>query len=103
VEIFFADDSIQRVCARESMGPLISVGGVLIEEAQLRPLSAAMDAIAARFGVPEKEEFKWSPRKGSWIYDYLHDGNREDCYPARRNRIKQHSSAALTTFLNASA
>jgi hypothetical protein len=82
------------------MGPVVSVGGVLIEEAQLRPLSAAMDAIARKFGVPENEEFKWSPKKGSWIYDYLHEGSREDCYREILEAAAAHNAKAAVVCWN---
>jgi hypothetical protein len=95
MEIFFADDSVQRSCARRSMGPVISVGGVLIEEAQLRSLSAEIDAIGNRFGVPEKEEFKWSPKRGSWIYENLHEGDREDCYRQILKAAAAHNARAV--------
>jgi hypothetical protein len=92
MEIFFADDSIQQTCYRESLGVLIGVGGILVEEAAVRPLADAMDAIAKAFGLPKGEEFKWSPRKGSWIREHLHD-LRGECYgqvleAAHSHRVK---------------
>jgi hypothetical protein len=76
------------------MGPVVSVGGVLIEEEQLRPLSAAMDAIASEFGVPENDEFKWSPKRGSWIYDHLHEETRESCYRQILEAAASHNAKA---------
>jgi hypothetical protein len=61
MEVFFADDSTQRECRREGMGPVVGVGGILVEESALQPLAAALDEIAVRFGVPKGEELKWSP------------------------------------------
>ena len=67
MEIFFADDSTQK-SRRENMETVIGVGGVLVHEAAIRPLTRSMDEIAEKFGVPAGEEFKWSPHKSSWIY-----------------------------------
>lgn len=79
MEIFFADDSNQRRCVRGDVGPVASVGGVLIEESAVLPLTRALDEIAAKFGLPPDEEFKWSPNRGSWIHSNLHE-LRTDCY-----------------------
>src|SRR5260370_33062183 len=67
MEIFFADDSGQRTCNRGDMGPLVSVGGVLVDEAAIQPLALALDNIAAKFGLPRGEGVKWSPSRGSRI------------------------------------
>lgn len=92
MEIFFADDSIQRACKRESLGALIGVGGILVEESEIRPLADALDGIAESFGLPRGEEFKWSPQRGSWIRDNLRD-HRGKCYglvleAAHTHRVK---------------
>ncbi len=68
------------------MSPVVSVGG--------RPLSAAMDAVAMKLGVPENEELKWSPKRGSWIYDYLHEGSQEDCYREILEAAAAHNAKA---------
>jgi hypothetical protein len=79
MEIFFADDSIQQTCKRESLGVLIGIGGILVSESALRPLADRMDSIANSFGFPRGEEFKWSPKRGSWIWDNLREP-RSECY-----------------------
>lgn len=94
MEIFFADDSGQRNCRREGLGPLISVGGVLVDETQVRPLSAAIDSIAAEYGIPEAEELKWSPQKGSWIHENLAD-RRGDCYRRVLEAARAHGARAI--------
>jgi hypothetical protein len=79
VDIFFADDSTQKG-AREGMGSVVGLGGVLVEEGALRPLSAAIDEVSAKFAVPAGEELKWSPKKDGWIYKNLHGEDRQSCY-----------------------
>lgn len=39
-----------------------------------------MNAIVESFGVPPGDEIKWSPKKGSWIYDNLKGDTRNECY-----------------------
>lgn len=78
---FFADDSTHKG-ARNGMGKLVAFGGLLVEGHQLRQMSNAIDGALQEHGVPLNEEIKWSPRKGSWIYENLHGESRESCYRA---------------------
>lgn len=94
MEIFFADDSAQRNCRREGMGPVISVGGVLIEKSKIRPISIEIDKIAAAFGIPKGEELKWSPKRGSWISENLHD-KRAECYRHVLQAAAMHEAKAI--------
>ena len=79
MQFFFADDSSQS-SARNGMGKLLAFGGVLVDASQLKPLAHDIDEIAAKYGLPPGEEIKWSPRKGSWIYENLKDDARLACY-----------------------
>jgi hypothetical protein len=94
MEIFFADDSIQQNCKRQGMGLLVGVGGVLIEESQVRGLAEAMDAIAMSFGIPKGEEFKWSPNRGSWIRENLRD-DRTKCYGQVLEAARAHGAKVI--------
>ncbi|HUN25020.1 MAG TPA: DUF3800 domain-containing protein [Steroidobacteraceae bacterium] len=94
MDVFFADDSSQRG-AREGMGQVIAIGGIFVEEAALRPLAAAIDAIAAEAGIPAGTEIKWSPRKDSWIYQKLHGEDRRRCYSRFLEAAIQHRIRAL--------
>lgn len=79
MQFFFADDSTQKSC-REGMGKIVAFGGVLVDSKNLRRLSQNIDEIATRHGIPSGEEIKWSPRKGTWIYENLKDEARLSCY-----------------------
>lgn len=61
------------------MGTVVAIGGIFVEDSALRPLNTRIDEIAHEFGVPNGDELKWSPRKGSWIYDNLHAETRTAC------------------------
>lgn len=79
MHFFFADDSASK-SSRKGMGKIVAFGGVLLEASNLKPLSKSIDEIAARYGLPPGEEIKWSPRKGSWVYENLKDEARLACY-----------------------
>ena len=94
MEVFFADDSTQKG-AREGMGKVVAVGGVFVHEDSLRPLSHAIDVIASDFGIPKKEELKWSPKRTSWIYQNLHAEARENCYASVLQAAAEHGARAI--------
>jgi hypothetical protein len=94
MEVFFADDSTQKG-AREGMGSVVSVGGVLVDENALRPLTAALDQLATEYKFPPGEEFKWSPRKGSWTYSNLHGEVRQECYSRALGAAADHGARAI--------
>jgi hypothetical protein len=79
MEIFFADDSTQKG-AREGMGTLVAFGGALFPEAAVRPFALNVESICSEFGIPSGDEVKWSPKKGTWIYENLKGETRTECY-----------------------
>jgi len=79
MHFFFADDSNYK-SARAGMGKLVAFGGVVVEATKARQLELAIDGVASAHGLPAGEEIKWSPRKGSWIYENLQGDSREACY-----------------------
>jgi hypothetical protein len=95
VDIFFADDSSQRG-HREGMGQVIAIGGIFVEAGALRPLSAAIDRIAAEERIPAGTEIKWSPRKDSWIYHNLHGEDRRRCYSRFLEAALHHGVRAIS-------
>jgi hypothetical protein len=72
------------------MGTVVAIGGIFVEESALRPLSSKIDEIATKFCIPTGEEFKWSPRKGTWIHSNLHDTARTACYMEVLNAAVEH-------------
>ena len=96
MEVFFADDSVQRA-SRRGVGRLVAFGGVAFNEVELAPVAAAMNEIAARYGVPADIEFKWSPdpRKDRWLHDEFKDPHRRDCYGEILRVAKDHGGRAI--------
>lgn len=89
MENFFADDSTQKG-VRPGMGPLVAFGGALFPEFAVRPFGSQINEILAAFGIPADDEVKWSPKKGTWIYENLKGNDRTECY-----RQILHSASAL--------
>jgi hypothetical protein len=79
VEVFFADDSVQRGF-RTRQGKLVGFGGIFVEDSELRGLSDDVEEIARRFRIPPGVELKWSPSRSNWIYSNLVDPDRPECY-----------------------
>jgi hypothetical protein len=67
VQLIFIDDSGQQRPRREHLGELVSVGAVMFPEDQVAVYSRAIDQLRTDIGMPEGEEFKWKPAKGSWL------------------------------------
>ncbi len=82
------------------MKSVIGFGGVLIEEQALRPLAAAIDQIAKAFEIPDGDELKWSPKKGTWVYENLHGSVREQCYKQILTAGVEHGVKAIVICWN---
>ena len=74
---FFANGSHQRNPTRDGMGPLVAVGGILVNGDDLGTLEQGLGVLCADFGFPENEEFKWSPGRDLWMHDNLVGDDRE--------------------------
>lgn len=79
MEIFFADDSVQKGF-RRGQGKLVGFGGIFVPESELRGLSDDVEATARRYDIPPGVELKWSPNRSSWIHANLVDPERPACY-----------------------
>ncbi|WP_419656552.1 hypothetical protein Dvar_56460 [Desulfosarcina variabilis str. Montpellier] len=94
MEIFFADDTVQK-SIREGMGKVIGFGGLFITPQNIRPLTAEINQIATRYNIPDGEEIKWSPDRKSYIYRYLHGSDRTNCYSEILNATKKYDIKSL--------
>src|ERR1700728_1086744 len=72
----FADDSLQESPTRPGMGPLLATGGLYVPGDEVRHLEDLIDATCDKYRVPKGEEFKWSPRRGSWMHSGLTGASR---------------------------
>ena len=78
MDIFFADDARQRTPTRPGMGPLVAAGGIYVPGDAVRSLERDLTDLCTAFGFPLGEEFKWSPRPGSWMHGELITERRQE-------------------------
>jgi hypothetical protein len=67
MRLVFIDDSQQTDPPRQGLGPLVALGGVVVPDYQIAPYAAALSAIRSELGIPDSEEIKWKPPKGSYL------------------------------------
>ena len=92
--IFFADDSTQSHPSRAGMGALVATGGLFISCDQIASLERNLASICRNCGLPPREEFKWSPRAGSWMRANLIGHNRQDFFLSVVRTCADHSAVA---------
>lgn len=96
LDLFFADDSLQRAPTRDGMRPLISAGGVLVPSERVRSLERSLNQICEETGFPEGDggEFKWSPGRELWMHRHLHEEGRERFFLRILDAAGEHGVAA---------
>lgn len=74
--VWFIDESRQRRPSRQGMGPLFGVAALAVPESLLPNLEKTIGTLCSDVGFPPGEEFKWSPRRNTWMYRELHGPDR---------------------------
>lgn len=78
------------------MGPMIAIGGIIIESLKVKPLEEAIDQLCLDTGFPETEVFKWSPRKGvHWMRENLVGDERRDFQIGIISLLKEYDCNAI--------
>lgn len=81
MQFIFVDDSKQAKPVRRGMGGLFALGGVFVAHDGLPKLERDLEALARAAGFPtHTDEFKWSPRRGTWMYTNLIANDREEFF-----------------------
>ncbi|GII96348.1 DUF3800 domain-containing protein [Sinosporangium siamense] len=76
MRVIYIDDSEQTNPRRLHMGGLVAIGGVIVPEGAVAAYAAALDRIRADLAIPDGEELKWNPPKGSFLAGAGGDLNR---------------------------
>ena len=92
---FFADDSKQKNPTRPRMGSLLATGGLFVAGDDLSSLERSLESLCQRVGFPANEEFKWSPRRGSWMYQGLVEGTRREFFAEVLGICSMHHTTAI--------
>lgn len=71
MHLIFADDSDQKNPKRPGMGPLTAIGGVIVPGVVVKALEKDIDDLCLKFGFPTGVEFKWHPKRDSWMWNNL--------------------------------
>ena len=101
MQFIFADDSRQLHPSRRDMRPFVAIGGVHVAANVVRPLSAALDRLCVERGFPLGEEFKWSPRRNTWMHSNLHDDDRRDFFSTVMTTAAAHAVKVTVVVLDA--
>lgn len=95
MDLFFADDAVQKRPSRPGMGPLWGVAGVHVPAESIKDLERRLDAVCVEFGFPEGEEFKWSPGKKLWMRTELVEERREQFFVRCLNIAQEAECTAI--------
>ena len=98
MEFWFADDSRQNEPSRPGMGPLIAIGGFHVNGEKVYELEKNIDQLCKEYGFPDNEEFKWSPKKGSWMYHNLKGEDRKIFFLEVLSLIEKIGSKAVVVI-----
>jgi hypothetical protein len=97
MDIFFADDSVQRAPTREGMNKLVGVGGIYVPSESVNALERQINQLCVAAGFPPGEEFKWSPRREDWMFHGLTARPRtEFSLQVLRASVERGVAAAIT-------
>jgi Protein of unknown function (DUF3800) len=95
MDIFFADDSVQRAPTRQRAGRLVGVGGIHIPSEHVNPLERSLNQLCVNAGFPPGEEFKWSPSREDWMYQGLTGAPRATFFSEVLRLCSERSVRAL--------
>jgi hypothetical protein len=92
--LIFADDAKQAAPTRKGVGPLVAAGAVMLDADLARSAEKALNSLCSATGFPDGDEFKWSPRRGTWMYNSLHAEKRQQFFLDAIQVLVDHSVLA---------
>ena len=96
--LVFVDDSRQRSPSRRGMGPLVSVGGLLVPWESAGQFERALADLCSSFNFPPGEPFKWSPGRGLWMYSNLTGDRRVEFFVKALDSAREHGGCGFTVI-----
>jgi len=96
--LIFADDAKQASPSRPGMGPLVATGGLIVPAETCGWLEAALNQACADIGFPDGEEFKWSPRRGTWMRSNLIENHRRDFFQRVLDKAREADARVLVVI-----
>src|SRR5258708_34257423 len=98
MDIFFADDSVQRAPTRQGVNKLVGVGGIHVPSDHVNPLERSLNQLCINFGFPPGEEFKWSPSREDWMHQGLTGAPRAAFSSEVLRLCSEHSVRAVVVM-----
>jgi Protein of unknown function (DUF3800) len=99
MDLILVDDSKQAKPTRPGMGPLVGAGGLHVPSTSIRSLAGALDEICLGHGFPTpQDEFKWSPKRKSWMRKNLNEGKRYEFFAACLDAAQSHGAQACVVI-----
>ena len=77
------------------MKSLVGVGGIILDETDLRPISSAIEALCLDYGFPPNEPFKWSPGKNLWMRENLIETKRTEFFKSVLSLLQDAKATAI--------
>jgi len=90
MHLIFADDSHQTTPTRLRMGPLAALGGIHVVDTEAGHLEHEIEHLCTQVGFSPGEEFKWSPRRTSWMFSNLHAPERDELFASVLTTARYH-------------
>ena len=80
MDIIFADDARQDNPSRAGMGPLVAIGGISLPVSRVRSVEKEIGKLCKDTGFPDGVDFKWSPKRDSWMWSGLREEKRQQFF-----------------------
>jgi hypothetical protein len=100
MHLVFVDDAKQKP-SRPGMGQLVAAGALMVPDESVRTLETALSKACTEHGFPEGEEFKWSPRRDTWMYRELVEDRRESFLRKVMAHLAAVDAVALVVIVDA--
>jgi hypothetical protein len=95
MHVFYIDDSFQKTPKLPKMGPMVAVGGFVIEISRIKSLEQDLNHLCAKVGFPDGQMFKWSPGSGLWMKSNLIGNARADFQKQVIAALSKHGCRAV--------
>lgn len=101
VHLIFVDDARQTPSRPGIRGNLVAAGAIAVPADKARQVEKAIAATCRDVGFPAGQEFKWSPRRGSWMFEMLHGDERARFFSGVIDRLGDANAFAVVVMEDA--
>lgn len=98
VYCLFIDDSRQKKTCLSELGPLIGVGGLVVDVLHVNEINHRIKETASKYGLPKSCEIKWSPDKNNWMHKNLIEDKRQSFFLELITIIREYECTIFATI-----